>query len=168
MLFEGYTGGGNKEVIDGLMSTGDIGHLDDDGRLFVEGRDDEMIVSGGENVFPAEVEDLLASPRRRRGGGGDRRGRRASSASASRRSWSAATAPRSTPRTTCKGYVRENLARFKIPRDVEFVDELPRNATGKILDASCATRSQPLTRLEEVGYRIGTPLPREQGCFGSA
>ena len=59
-LFEGYTGGGGKDVIDGLMSTGDVGHFDEDGRLFVDGRDDEMIVSGGENVFPREVEDLLA------------------------------------------------------------------------------------------------------------
>ena len=60
MLFEGYTGGGGKDVIDGLMATGDVGHFDEDGRLFVDGRDDEMIVSGGENVFPQEVEDLLA------------------------------------------------------------------------------------------------------------
>ena len=60
MLFEGYTGGGGKDVIDGLMATGDVGHFDDGGRLFVDGRDDEMIVSGGENVFPREVEDLLA------------------------------------------------------------------------------------------------------------
>ena len=52
MLFEGYTGGGSKDVIDGLMATGDVGRLDDAGRLFVEGRDDEMIVSGGENLFP--------------------------------------------------------------------------------------------------------------------
>ena len=59
MLFEGYTGGGGKEVIEGLMSTGDVGHVDDAGHLFVDGRDDEMIVSGGENVFPREVEDLL-------------------------------------------------------------------------------------------------------------
>ena len=57
---EGYTGGGNKEAIDGLLSSGDVGHFDSDGRLFVDGRDDEMIVSGGENVFPREVEDLLA------------------------------------------------------------------------------------------------------------
>src|SRR5439155_3330038 len=63
MLFEGYTGGGEKEVVDGLMSTGDVGHIDREGRLFVEGRDDEMIVSGGENVFPAEVEDLLSKHR---------------------------------------------------------------------------------------------------------
>ena len=60
MIFEGYTGGGGKEIVDGLMSTGDVGRFDADGRLFVDGRDDEMIVSGGENVFPREVEDLLA------------------------------------------------------------------------------------------------------------
>ncbi len=60
MVFEGYTGGGNKEIVGGLMSTGDVGRFDAGGRLFVDGRDDEMIVSGGENVFPREVEDLLA------------------------------------------------------------------------------------------------------------
>ncbi len=60
MAFEGYTGGGGKEIIDGLYSSGDVGHFDSDGRLFIDGRDDEMIVSGGENVFPREVEDLLA------------------------------------------------------------------------------------------------------------
>ena len=60
LVFDGYTGGGNKAIIDGLMSTGDVGHFDDGGRLFIDGRDDEMIVSGGENVFPREVEDLLS------------------------------------------------------------------------------------------------------------
>ena len=60
LLFEGYTGGGHKDMIDGLMSSGDVGRFDEDGRLYVEGRDDEMIVSGGENVFPQEVEDCLA------------------------------------------------------------------------------------------------------------
>src|SRR3954471_19174286 len=60
MQFEGYTSGGGKEVIQGLMSSGDVGHFDEDGRLFIDGREAEMIVSGGENVFPAEVEDLLA------------------------------------------------------------------------------------------------------------
>ena len=58
--FEGYTGGGSKDEVDGLMASGDVGHFDENGRLFIEGRDDEMIVSGGENVFPAEVEELLA------------------------------------------------------------------------------------------------------------
>ncbi|HYI99180.1 MAG TPA: AMP-binding protein, partial [Thermoleophilaceae bacterium] len=60
LRFEGYTGGGTKDEIDGLMATGDVGRMDTAGHLFVEGRDDEMIVSGGENVFPKEVEDLLA------------------------------------------------------------------------------------------------------------
>ncbi len=60
MAFEGYTGGGDKERLDELLSSGDVGHFDEDGRLFIDGRDDEMIVSGGENVFPREVEDLLA------------------------------------------------------------------------------------------------------------
>src|SRR3954452_7345010 len=60
MAFKGYAGGGGKEVIDGLYSSGDVGHIDEAGRLFIDGRDDEMIVSGGENVFPREVEDLLA------------------------------------------------------------------------------------------------------------
>ncbi|HEU4905176.1 MAG TPA: AMP-binding protein, partial [Solirubrobacterales bacterium] len=60
MAFEGYTGGGSKEAIEGLLSSGDVGHIDAGGHLFIDGRDDEMIVSGGENVFPREVEDLLA------------------------------------------------------------------------------------------------------------
>ena len=58
--FEGYTGGGGKEQIRGLMSSGDVGHFDDNGRLYIDGRDDDMIVSGGENVFPGEIEELLA------------------------------------------------------------------------------------------------------------
>ena len=63
-LFEGYTGGGNKEIIDGLMSSGDVGHFDDTATCSIDGRDDDMIVSGGENVFPAEVEDLLCTAMR--------------------------------------------------------------------------------------------------------
>jgi fatty-acyl-CoA synthase len=59
--FEGYTGGGGKEIIDGMLATGDVGHFDRAGLLYVDGRDDDMIVSGGENVFPAEVEELLVA-----------------------------------------------------------------------------------------------------------
>ena len=75
--FEGYTGGGGKEEIGGLLSSGDVGHFDEHGRLFVDGRDDDMIVSGGENVFPREVEDLLAALPARRRGRRHRRRRRA-------------------------------------------------------------------------------------------
>src|SRR5262249_5154610 len=58
---DGYTSGNTKDFHDGFMSSGDIGRLDEAGRLFVVGRDDEMIVSGGENVYPIEVEKTLSA-----------------------------------------------------------------------------------------------------------
>ena len=60
LLFTGYTGGEDKDRLGDLVASGDLGRFDAQGRLFIEGRDDEMIVSGGENVFPAEVEELLS------------------------------------------------------------------------------------------------------------
>ena len=129
--FDGYTGGGHKEVIDGLMSSGDVGHFDAAGRLFVDGRDDEMIVSGGENVFPREIEELLEHlddvhdvacidvP-------DEKYGQRLR-AFVVRREGSALS------EDEVKAHVKENLARYKVPRDVVFIDELPRNATGKVL-----------------------------------
>ena len=132
MQFEGYTGGGSKDVIDGLMSSGDVGHFDDAGRLFVDGRDDDMIVSGGENVFPAEVEDLLVGPRRdRRGGGVRRRRREVRPAPEGRRGARKGVKPLSEDEV--KKHVKSNLAGYKVPRDVDFVDELPRTSTGKVL-----------------------------------
>jgi fatty-acyl-CoA synthase len=136
MAFEGYTGGGTKEVVDGLMATGDVGHFDDAGRLFVDGRDDDMIVSGGENVFPAEVEELLA-------GHGDveeaavlgvddeKFGQRL-------RAFVVTRGGASLSEDELKGYVRENLARYKVPREVIFLDSLPRNPTGKVLKKELA------------------------------
>jgi acyl-CoA synthetase (AMP-forming)/AMP-acid ligase II/uncharacterized membrane protein len=129
MLFEGYTGGGNKDMLGGLMSTGDTGHLDDHGRLFVEGRSDEMIVSGGENVFPAEVEDLLAKHDNVAeaaviGVPDEKFGQRLKAYVVTRGSVS---------EKALQDYVKSNLARYKVPRDVEFLKELPRNATGKVL-----------------------------------
>jgi fatty-acyl-CoA synthase len=129
--FEGYTGGGNKEMIDGLMSSGDVGHFDQEGRLYIDGRDDEMIVSGGENVFPAEVEELLSShdsiSEAAVIGVQDKQfGQRLK----------AFVVPRSGANLSeddVKGYVKENLARYKVPREVVFLSELPRNATGKVL-----------------------------------
>jgi fatty-acyl-CoA synthase len=129
--FEGYTGGGHKQVIDGLMSTGDVGHFDAQGRLFIDGRDDDMIVSGGENVFPAEVEELLVTHPAIEEAAvigvpdaefGQRlaafvvlRGRESPSAD------------------DLKAFVGANLARYKVPRDIAFLAELPRNPTGKVL-----------------------------------
>jgi len=131
MVFEGYTGGGGKEVVGGLMSTGDVGRFDAAGRLFVEGRDDEMIVSGGENVFPREVEDLLAEHGAITevaviGVEDEQFGQRLKAFVV------AANGAKLTGAAVQK-YVRENLARYKVPRDVVFLPELPRNSTGKIL-----------------------------------
>jgi fatty-acyl-CoA synthase len=131
MQFEGYTGGGSKEVLDGLMSIGDVGHLDEDGCLFVEGRDDDMIVSGGENVFPSEVEDSLLGHEAVDdvaviGVDDSEYGQRLKAFVVLRPGASAT-------EDDLKGYVRSKLANYKVPRDVELVDELPRNDTGKVL-----------------------------------
>ncbi|TMK25642.1 MAG: acyl-CoA synthetase [Actinobacteria bacterium] len=131
MMFDGYTGGGGKEIVGGLMSTGDVGHFDLAGRLFVDGRDDEMIVSGGENVFPREVEDLLADHEAIEeaavvGVPDEEFGQRLK-AFVVRRDGA------ELDEQDVKRYVKENLARFKVPRDIVFVEELPRNATGKVL-----------------------------------
>jgi fatty-acyl-CoA synthase len=130
-LFEGYTGGGNKASIDGLLSTGDVGHMDGDGRLFVEGRDDEMIVSGGENVFPGEVEDLMS----KHPGVAEVAVIGVPDAEYGQR-LKAFVVPRHRKvpsEAELKAYVKSNLARFKVPREIEFMTELPRNSTGKIL-----------------------------------
>ena len=129
LQFEGYTGGGNKDVIDGLMSSGDVGHFDDEGRLFVDGRDDDMIVSGGENVFPQEVEELLEGHDSIKeaavfGVDDEKFGQRLKAVVVSKKKMSA---------DEVKKYVKTNLAGYKVPRDVEFVNELPRTSTGKVL-----------------------------------
>jgi acyl-CoA synthetase (AMP-forming)/AMP-acid ligase II len=131
MLFEGYTGGGSKDVINGLMATGDVGHFDEAGRLFVDGRDDEMIVSGGENVFPQEVEELLCrhdavADVAVLGVEDEEFGQRLKAFVVKRDGGQL-------DEDDVKQYVKKHLARYKVPRDVEFVDELPRNATGKVL-----------------------------------
>ncbi len=138
MLFEGYTGGGHKESIDGLMSSGDIGRFDSDGRLFVEGRDDEMIVSGGENVFPKEVEDVLARHDAVRevaavGVEDEEFGKRL-------RAFVVLEKKGAVDEDTLKSWVKDNLARYKVPREVVFLDELPRNATGKVLKRELVER----------------------------
>ncbi len=131
MVFEGYTDGGGKEIVRGLVSTGDVGRFDSGGRLFVDGRDDEMIVSGGENVFPREVEDLLADHSGIEEvavvGVEDKEFGQRLKAFVVTRNGAKLSA------VAVQAYVKENLARYKVPRDVVFVDQLPRNATGKIL-----------------------------------
>ena len=130
MEFEGYTDGQRKEVIAGLMSSGDVGHFDEAGRLYIDGRDDDMIVSGGENVYPQEVEELLlAHPALADaaviGVDDDDFGQRLAAYVVARDDSASA--------DELRGYVRENLARYKVPRDIHFIEELPRNATGKVV-----------------------------------
>lgn len=129
--FEGYTGGGHKQILDGLMSSGDVGYFDHNGLLFVSGRDDEMIVSGGENVFPAEVEDLIS---------GHPDVIEATALGVDDPDWGARLRAfvvlkeeAELTEDAVKNYVREHLARYKVPREVVFLPELPRNPTGKIL-----------------------------------
>jgi len=136
MAFEGYTGGGNKAQLGGLLSSGDVGHFDEAGRLFIDGRDDEMIISGGENVFPREVEDLIAAhPAAEEvaviGVPDPEWGQRL-------KAFVVLTAGQSWSEQDIKAHVKTNLASYKVPREVAFMDQLPRNATGKILKRELA------------------------------
>jgi len=140
LLFEGYTGGGSKDVVDGLMATGDVGRWGEDGLLYVEGRDDDMIVSGGENVFPQEVEDCLARhdavvEAAAVGVDDDEFGKRLRAF--------VVLSDDSTSEDDLKGWVKENLARYKVPREIVVLDELPRNATGKVLKRELRERDEP-------------------------
>ncbi len=128
--FDGYTGGGTKQVIDGLMSSGDVGHFDSEGRLFIDGRDDDMIVSGGENVFPQEVEETLighdaVADAAVFGVPDPDFGQRLAAMVILKPGVTATEEELQT-------YVRARLARYKIPREITFVDALPRTSTGKI------------------------------------
>ncbi|GIF20047.1 fatty-acyl-CoA synthase [Actinoplanes tereljensis] len=129
--FEGYTDGQHKQVIDGHMATGDQGHFDAEGLLFIDGRDDDMVISGGENVYPVEVENLLAE----RddvvevaviGVDDPDFGKRL-------RAFIVPTDDAARDPQVIKDHVKASLARYKVPRDVVFLDALPRNATGKVL-----------------------------------
>jgi acyl-CoA synthetase (AMP-forming)/AMP-acid ligase II len=138
LAFEGYTGGGGKENVGGLLSSGDVGHFDTDGRLFIDGRDDEMIVSGGENVFPREVEDLLADHDAVDevaviGVDDEQFGQRLKAFVVPARGADVG-------EDELKDHVKANLARYKVPREIVFLDELPRNATGKVVKRELAER----------------------------
>ncbi|MEV0355902.1 AMP-binding protein [Nocardia sp. NPDC050697] len=131
LSFAGYTDGRTKETVDGLLSSGDVGHFDAEGRLFVDGRDDDMIISGGENVFPLEVENLLVE-----------RGDIAEAAVVGvpdadfgqrLRAFVVPVEGAAVDAQEIKDYVKADLARHKVPREVIVLDELPRNATGKLL-----------------------------------
>ncbi|MFC6881975.1 AMP-binding protein [Actinomadura yumaensis] len=150
LLFEGYTGGEPVEVRDGLLATGDLGHIDHRGLLFVDGRRDGMVVSGGENVVPRDVEDaLLRLPQVAEaavvGVPDDAWGQRLAAYLVLR------PGARLRP-DEVRAYVHAQVARYAVPRDVHFLAELPRNATGKVVhrwlaDAARPQRPQPEGRV---------------------
>ena len=113
------------------MATGDVGRWGEDGRLYVEGRDDEMIVSGGENVFPREVEDLLSDHEAIEeasvlGVEDPEFGQRL-------KGFVVVRSGHDVTEADLKAHVKAHLASYKVPRELVFLDELPRNATGKVL-----------------------------------
>ena len=132
MLFEGYTDPSqSRRMVDGMMTPGDLGHVDEEGRLFIDSREDDMIISGGENVYPGQVEEVLRDHPDVEdavviGVEDERFGQRLV----------AYVVPRPGSGLTSEdviGFGRDNLARFKVPREVHLRDELPRNALGKVL-----------------------------------
>jgi acyl-CoA synthetase (AMP-forming)/AMP-acid ligase II len=131
MLFDGYTSGEPREGRDGMLSLGDIGHLDPQGRLFVEGRGDDMVISGGENIFPGEIEDVIARlPEVREvtvlGVPDARFGQRLAA-------YVVVRAGEHLTDEAVRDSVRQRFARFAVPRDVYFLDALPRTPTGKVI-----------------------------------
>ena len=129
--FDGYTSGTTKDFHEDFMASGDIGRLDEAGRLYVVGRDDEMIVSGGENVYPIEVEKTLVShPEVAEasviGVDDEQYGQRLAAFVVLTNDGSA------TPEAL-KQHVRDNLANYKVPREIVVLEELPRSSTGKIV-----------------------------------
>ncbi|KAA1420340.1 AMP-binding protein [Nocardioides humilatus] len=144
MTFDGYTGGGTKDMRHGHVSSGDLGHLDAQGRLFIDGRADDMIVSGGENVFPQPVEDvLLAHPAIADaavvGVPDETFGQRLRAF--------IVLAGDGFDEDDVREHLRTHLTRYEQPRDLVVIDELPRNATGKVLTKQLAAR--------EVGEEAG-------------
>ncbi|WP_067968780.1 acyl-CoA ligase FadD12 [Mycolicibacter icosiumassiliensis] len=129
--FDGYTGGDSKLFHDGFMASGDLGYFDSTGRLFVVGRDDEMIVSGGENVYPIETEKALinhvaVAEAAVIGVDDADYGQRLVA-------FVVLVPGTSASPDELKQHVRENLAGYKVPRDITVMDALPRNNTGKVL-----------------------------------
>src|ERR1700757_740675 len=140
--FDGYTSGATKDFHSGFMSSGDIGYLDQAGRLFVVGRDDEMIVSGGENVYPIEVEKTLAAHSDVAeaaviGVDDEQYGQRLAAFVVLE---PGAQLDEGAAPEALKQHVRENLANYKVPREISVLDELPRGNTGKILRAELQSR----------------------------
>jgi acyl-CoA synthetase (AMP-forming)/AMP-acid ligase II len=128
---EGYTDGAAKAVVDGMTSTGDMGYLDNAGRLFIVGREDDVIISGGENVYPRAVENALAQHPAIAdsvviGVPDERFGQRLAAFVVARPGGEIEVAE-------LRDYLKGRVSRFEQPRDINIVDSIPRNPTGKAL-----------------------------------
>ena len=165
--FEGYThakdGQSGRERLDGYMLTGDLGRLDAEGRLNVEGRVDDMIISGGENVYPAEVEAVLGqhpdvAEAAVIGVPDESFGQRLLGYVVLR---PGATTGAQHLRT----HVRDQLANYKVPRDIVVLDELPRNASGKVMKrapsgmSACSPASRRVSS-GVVGWNLAARMSR--------
>jgi fatty-acyl-CoA synthase len=141
MLFTGYTGGrGETEIVDDMIGTGDLGHFDRHGLLFISGRADDMIVSGGENIHAGEVEGLLGSMDGVKeaavvGVDDEEYGQRLAA-------YLVLESGAKVDADAVRDHVKNHLARFASPRDVEFLDELPRNNTGKVVKSELGASSE--------------------------
>ena len=131
LTFEGYTGGESKDVVDDMMDTGDMGYLDGAGRLFIVGRGDDMIVSGGENVYPRAVENALAehpdvADNAVIGVPDEDYGQRLV----------AFVVPQpdaDVDEESVRKFLTDRVSRFEQPRDIRIVEEIPRNPAGKVV-----------------------------------
>ncbi|MGQ0464571.1 MAG: AMP-binding protein [Sporichthyaceae bacterium] len=132
MLFEGYVDGDEvPALVSSAMATGDLGHIDGAGRLYVDGREDDLVVCGGENVFCREVADVIGGLP----GVVDVAVVGVPDPEFGQRLAAFLVADPRIPLTAdhVRDCVRERIARYAVPREVVFLDELPRNAAGKIL-----------------------------------
>ncbi|WP_084477806.1 SDR family NAD(P)-dependent oxidoreductase [Nocardia jejuensis] len=129
-LFHGYTDGRQKAMVGKYMDSGDLGHFDAEGRLFIDGRSDDMILSGGENVFPQEVEDALLAHAAVADAGAvgvpdEDFGQRLAAVIVLK--------PEATADANeLKAHVKSTLANYKVPRDIVFAAQLPRTTAGKL------------------------------------
>jgi acyl-CoA synthetase (AMP-forming)/AMP-acid ligase II len=118
-----------KAVVDGWYLTGDAGYLDADGYLYIHDRVKDMIVSGAENIYPAEVENALhehpaVADCAVIGVPDDKWGEAVKAIVVKKAEVTA---------DALIAFVRERIAGYKVPKSVDFIDVLPRNASGKIL-----------------------------------
>jgi acyl-coenzyme A synthetase/AMP-(fatty) acid ligase len=137
LKFDAYTGGEKKDVIADMMDTGDMGYLDREGRLFIVGRDDDMIVSGGENVYPRAVENALAelpeiADNAVVGVPDPDYGERLAA-------FVVPHADAEIEEEALRQYLKRKVSRFEQPRDIKIVRKIPRNPAGKVVRAQLAT-----------------------------